>query len=350
MVRVFIDKSLCIVESTAQGNQLIFPSQYRRERGIPNYPEIFVSYSFCGELATIYTTLVVRLWYSREFDNKELWKDAAEFQTPSGSTTGLILERRGEGEAAISVFFDTGVPDDLKVVFIEYIHRHLEKYATRVFRDRRYVCRNCAVPVDNKEIVRKRLADGKDFIYCQNCDEKVLLIDIIETRLSSDPVAQRVLEMDQTATRELDTQALEQILIGHMMAICGEANQIFRPTVMFDYGIDGEVEFKDNHGNAGGKKIYVQLKSGGSFLRNRKRDDAQVFDVKKSRHLKYWQAQPVDVFLVIRDDKGIIRWMNISEYLRTRRDKTSKQIVFTGQKLDATALWHLRDSYFPPDA
>ncbi len=32
--------------------------------------------------------------------------------------------------------------------------------------------------------------------------------------------------MDETATRELDTQALEQILIGHMMVIAGEANQI----------------------------------------------------------------------------------------------------------------------------
>ena len=31
---------------------------------------------------------------------------------------------------------------------------------------------------------------------------------------------------------------------------------------MFDHGIDGEVEFKDNDGNASGKKIYVQLKSG----------------------------------------------------------------------------------------
>ncbi|HYO65033.1 MAG TPA: DUF4365 domain-containing protein, partial [Archangium sp.] len=64
--------------------------------------------------------------------------------------------------------------------------------------------------------------------------------------------------------RELDTQALEQILIGHMMAVCGEANQIFRPVTMFDYGIDGEVEFKDNDGQASGKKIYVQLKSGNS--------------------------------------------------------------------------------------
>ena len=41
-------------------------------------------------------------------------------------------------------------------------------------------------------------------------------------------MARKVLAMDERATQELDTQALEQILIGHMQAICGEANQIFR--------------------------------------------------------------------------------------------------------------------------
>ena len=61
--------------------------------------------------------------------------------------------------------------------------------------------------------------------------------------------------MDETATREFDTQALEQILIGHMMAIAGEANQIFRPVTMFDHGIDGEVEFKDNDGKASGNRF-----------------------------------------------------------------------------------------------
>ena len=78
--------------------------------------------------------------------------------------------------------------------------------------------------------------------------------------------------MDETATRELDTQALEQILIGHMMAIAGEANQIFRPVTMPGHGIDGEVEFKDDDGKASGKRIYIQLKSGNSYLRTREGD------------------------------------------------------------------------------
>ena len=345
MVQTFLDRSLCIAEDTPDGRQLIFPSQYRRERPIPAHPEIFVSYTFAGELQTIYTTLVVRLWYSREFDNKELWQNAAEFTTSKGQTVGLVMARTGEGEGTISVFFETSVPDELKVVFIDYVHRHLEKYARDVRRDRRYVCTNCGRAVSDLEAVRERLAAKKNFIICQRCDRKVLLIDHIEQRLATDPVARRVLRMDERATRELDTQALEQILIGHMMAICGEANQIFRPVSMFDYGIDGEVEFRDSDGQPSGRKIYVQLKSGGSYLRTRKADDREIFDLKNERHLTYWLSQPVDVYLVIRDAEEIIRWMNVTRYLKRRKDKRSRQVVFEGERLDAPAVWRVRDDY-----
>ena len=159
--------------------------------------------------------------------------------------------------------------------------------------------------------------------------------------------------MEETATRELDSQALEQILIGHMMAIAGEANQIFRPVTMFDFGIDGEVEFNDNDGRASGKRIYIQLKSGNSYLRTRKSDGREVFDVKNERHLEYWISQPVDVNLVIRQQdevsgEGTIRWMNVTRYLKNRKDKQSRQIIFDGNKLDINAVWKVRDEFFPP--
>jgi hypothetical protein len=180
----------------------------------------------------------------------------------------------------------------------------------------------------------------------------VPLIDFIEQRLKSDPVARKILAMEETATRELDTQALEQILIGHMLAICGEANQVFRPVSMFDYGIDGEVEFKDNHGRPSGKKIYVQLKSGNSYLRRRRSDGREVFDVKNKRHLEYWISQPVDVYLVIRQTdeqtgEQTIRWMNVTRYLKNRRDKQRRQIIFDGERLTMEAVWKLRDAFFP---
>jgi len=352
MVQTFLDHSLCIAEETPHGRQLVFPSQYRRERDIPKEPDVFVSYTFNGEWQTIWTTLVVRLWYGNDFRHKELWRNAAEFASSRGHLLGLKIDnRQGEGEATISLFFDVATPDDLKVIFIEYVHRHLARYGCNVTRDRRYVCA-CGKPVSDLAEVQKRLAAGKEFIYCQGCDEKVPLIDFIEQHLKSDPVARKIMAMEEKATRELDNQALEQILIGHMMATCGEANQVFRPTSMFDYGIDGEVEFKDDNGQPSGQKIYVQLKSGNSYLRTRRGDGREIFDVKNDRHLDYWLSQPVDVFLVIRQSdertgEESIRWMNVTRYLKNRPDKSSRQIVFDGEPLTMKAVWQLRDQYFP---
>jgi WD40 repeat protein/GTPase SAR1 family protein len=355
LVQTFLDHSLCIAEDMEQGRQLVFPSQYRREKDIPRDPDIFVSYSFSGEWQTVWTTLVVRLWYSQEFEHRELWRNAAEFAPGKGHTLGLKIDnKQGEGAATISLYFDVKVPDELKAIFIEYVHRHLAKFGCEVSRDRRYVCQNpkCGKPVTNLDTVRRRLEAKKSFIICQECDKKVQLIDFIEQRLKSDPVARKILAMDATATRELDTQALEQILIGHMMAITGEANQIFRPTSMFDYGIDGEVEFKDDDGKASGRRIYIQLKSGNSYLRTRKGDGSEVFDVKNDRLLEHWISQPVDVYLVIRQTDETsggqtIRWMNVTRYLKNRGDKKSRQIIFKGDKLDRDAVWEVRDQFFP---
>jgi WD40 repeat protein/RNase P subunit RPR2 len=352
LVQTFLDHSLCIAEDTPHGRHLVFPSQYRREKDTPKSPDIFVSYTFSGEWQTVWTTLVVRLWYSQEFAHRELWRNAAEFASTKGHTLGLLIKKESDGAATISLYFDVEVPDELKVLFIEYVHRHLARYACDVVRDRRYLCPNCRKPVTDLEAVRKRLAMKKDFITCQECDEKVLLIDFIEKRLKSDPVARKILAMDETANRERDSQSLEQILIGHMMAVAGEANQIFRSATTFDYGIDGEVEFRDNDGKASGKKIYVQLKSGNSYLRTRWADGREVFVVKDDRHLEYWINQQVDVYLVIRQTdevsgQQVIRWMNVTRYLKTRRDKTSRQIIFDGEKLDMEAVWKVRDRFFP---
>jgi DNA-directed RNA polymerase subunit RPC12/RpoP len=360
LVQTFLDHSLCIAEDMEQGRQLVFPSQYRREKDIPRDPDIFVSYGFSGEWQTVWTTLVVRLWYSQEFEHRELWRNAAEFASGRGHTLGLKIDnKQGEGAATISLYFDVKVPDELKAIFIEYVHRHLAKFGCEVTRDRRYVCPECGKPVQDLDAVRKRLDAKKEFIYCQGCDERVPLIDFIEQRLKSDPVARKIMAMDATATRELDAQALEQILIGHMMATCGEANQIFRPVAMAEHGIDGEVEFKDNDGRPSGKKIYVQLKSENYYLRKwshrRNADGFEVFDVKEDHFLESWISQPADVYLVIRqmdETSGgqIIRWMNVTRYLKARRDKTSRQIVFAGEKLDMEAVWKVRDQFFPPGA
>jgi DNA-directed RNA polymerase subunit RPC12/RpoP len=349
MVQTFLEQALCIAEVSEAGRQLIFPSQYRRDRDLEQHPEIHVSFTCTGEWQTVYTSLVVRLWYSNTFDNKELWRNAAEFTTTEGHAAGFRVNRLPDGAMRFDVFFEREVPASLKAVLVEFVHRHLLRYAREVERLRRYVCQECGKPVLDDDAVRARRDAGKDFITCQHCDAKVHFVDHLEERLQDEPLKGKLREMEAHSSESLDTQSTEQILIGHMMAITGEANQIFRPVGMFDHGIDGEVEFRDDKGHASGRKIYVQLKSGGSHLRERKRDGEEIFDIRDERHIAYWQAHHYDVWLVVRDAEKNIRWMNITDYLRTRQDKESKQVRFRGELLTLTSIWNVRDRYFPPD-
>jgi hypothetical protein len=101
-----------------------------------------------------------------------------------------------------------------------------------------------------------------------------------------------------------------------------------------DWGIDGEIEFKDDKGQASGQRLYLQLKSGDSYLYQRKRDDVEVFTIKKARQAEYWLKQKYPVMLVIRTSDGKIRWMNVTDYLQ-EHGKDTKQIVFQGEPFTA---------------
>ena len=171
--------------------------------------------------------------------------------------------------------------------------------------------------------------------------------DLIEVLFASESIKVRIRELEEKSEYEIDNESKELILMGHAYVIAGEAGQIYRQYTNSDHGIDGEIEFKDNAGMASGKKLYLQLKSGDSYLYHRKSDDLDVFTIKNDRHAQYWQNQAYPVMLVIRTSDGNIRWMDVSQYLQAHRIKSSVQIIFDGEKFDAAAIWRIRDKYFP---
>lgn len=107
----------------------------------------------------------------------------------------------------------------------------------------------------------------------------------------------------------------------------------------------GEIEFKDDSGRATGKRLYLQLKSGDSYLTERKGDGAKIFKIKNPRWVDYWQQQAYPVMLVIRTSDGAIQWMDVSAWLKqnTAGGRTVKQIVFEGETFDASTLRRWRD-------
>jgi len=175
----------------------------------------------------------------------------------------------------------------------------------------------------------------------------VILFDILVRCASGrTPALEDHVTLAENGTRSLDNQSLEQILTGYIQSICGEAGQIFRELTKFDYGIDGEIEFKDDLGRASGKRLYVQLKSGDSYLKKRRSDGAEVFQIKNPHWADYWQKQAYAVMLVIRTSDGVIRWMDVSAYLKRESagGKVVKQIIFEGERFDAASVreWRKR--------
>lgn len=350
MAQTFLDRAFALRETTPAGIMLVFPSYFRRDKPeVPDYPNVFVTYGFAGALDEIYATLVVKLNYSEGFNRDQLWKDAADFKTPGGKRVGLAMRKKAEGAAELVVYFEPGVPDDTKVMFIKYVHEHLLTRAQDVTRVRAYICPHCDKPLADRKAIENRLKKGNKDILCQECEKRVVLIDLIEEKFSSDEFARRVREMDEQARINLDNESRELILVGHAYAIAGEAGQIYRQYTNSDHGIDGEIEFKDYSGRATGKRLYLQLKSGDSYLHKRKADEAEVFTIKKTRWADYWQQQAYPVMLVIRTSDGKIRWMNVSAYLERHgaEGKQVKQIVFEGEDFTAPNLQKLRDSLIP---
>lgn len=343
-LQTFLDRSLCLEEETQEGTQLVFPSYFKRDRPeLPGHPAVLTTYRFTGPVDEIYTTLVVRLYYTNDFVKDQLWKNAADFTTLGGKQAGFLLDKGAEGTAELAVYFDVGVPEDTRVSFIKYIHEHLLKRAETVERQRSYVCPHCQTAVESMTVVRKRLEKGLTDMLCNYCEKRFDLIDSIERKFASPEFLEKVRAMDEEAGRKLDNESLELILEGEAKAIAGKAGQIHRGITNSDWGIDGEIEFRNDKGEASGQRVYLQLKSGDSYLYKRKKDGKEIFTIKKKRQAEYWVSQAAEypVMLVIRNSEGEIRWMNVTDYLK-RKGPGTKQVEFDGEPFTADSLRRLR--------
>jgi len=352
LLETFISRAWCLRQPCDGSALLTFPGYFRRERKEqPSHPSVLVTYRFDGPRDDIYATLVVRLHHTVAFNQGvELWKSAADFRTQLGAKLGFTLLRDSEGTSRLEVYFEPDVDGNSRVLFLRYVHDHLMLHAQKVVRLRRYYCgdKTCdgaKEPFPDQAKIDKALAPGgKGKVFCPDCGEAIVLRDIIEEKFDSPKIMEKSREMDVEAQTVLDNESRELILVGHAFSIVGEAGQIFRPTPNSDHGIDGEIEFKDNQGRASGKRLYVQLKSGDSYLKQRERDGAEVFQIKNPRWADYWQQQAYAVMLVIRTSDGEIRWMDVSAYLKreTTGGKTVKQIIFSGERFDAVSVQNWR--------
>jgi hypothetical protein len=140
-----------------------------------------------------------------------------------------------------------------------------------------------------------------------------------------------------------DNESREGVLIHEVGRIVSEAGHFFREVLKYDEGIDAEIEFRNEEGRGTGRRVYLQLKSGNSYLRKRRRDGKEIFNI-KPRHAEYWVAQAYPVLLVIRNSGGQIRWMNITDYLQ-KHGQNIRQVEFQGEPFTTERLKLMRAKF-----
>ena len=362
MEQLLLERRLCL----RQGGDLVFPSHCGLERPVgPVPPKFFVSYTVRGFLDDIYATLVVKLAHCGAFTLKELWRDAADFETlAEGKIVSIKLVRREDGRGELLAHHARGVSGQEQVIFASYIHEHLrEKSSEEVPRLRFYVCPHCDQPVKDRELAMELLEQGGEDaeIVCQRCKGYVPLWDTMEGRFASEALKKKVEALRKHEYADLDSRRLGQLLVHEVSARITSANQKCHEIPGDeDEGIDLVVEFTDDEGRGTGKHMYLQLKAGNSHLRVRKSDGAEIFTIKKQSWVKQWIRQDGPVMLVIgtfpeERERGAgsekktfaeVRWTEIADDLKRESDngkKPVKQIVFEGERLDALSVRRWRE-------
>jgi hypothetical protein len=352
LLDTFISRAWCLRQPCDGSAMLTFPSYFRRERKEqPSHPSVLVTYRFDGPADDLYATLVVRLHHTVAFQSRDLWRSAADFKTQTGTKLGFTLTRESEGTSLLEVYFEPDVDGNSRVLFLRYVHDHLMQHAQNVVRLRRYFCPDKKCDAfgqafsDQAKIAKALAPAGKGRVFCPDCGKPILLRDVIEEKFDSPAVKEQVRGMVVEAQVVIDNESCELILVGHAFSIVAEAGQIYRGYTNSDHGIDGEIEFKDDQGRASGKRLYVQLKSGDSYLKRRRGDGAEVFQIKNPRWADYWQQQAYAVMLVVRTSDGEIRWMDVSACLKRESPsgKTVTQIVFQGERFDVASVRRWRE-------
>ncbi|QDV42484.1 translocation protein TolB [Stieleria neptunia] len=356
MHQILVERGLCIRHQAESGQMLLmFPSYYRRERQEPSLtPAVQVSYTFNGFLDEIYATLVVKLHHTREFTHDNLWRNAANFKTQAGEKSlGLRLIRKPEGQGELQAFFAEDMPVAEKIIFSKYIHEHLLQSGNDVRRFRHYVCLNdyrgnpCGTTA-NRDVAMERLEECGESaeLQCQRCGATLCLWDELEERFADDDIRQRVQDLRDAVKIKLDAESKERVLVGEVISTVALAGQICREIQVSDWGLDAEVEFKNDDGQASAKRVWLQLKSGESFLTTRKKDGQAIFKSFNQRQAKYWMEHAEPVMLLIRNSSGEIQWVDIREELRritNNGEKQVSQIVFDGKRFDVMSVRRWRD-------
>ncbi|WP_437942789.1 TIR domain-containing protein [Sorangium sp. So ce341] len=177
VVELFLQREIAFRE----GEWLVFPSRLNRGHPAPSTQGTrAVYFRFEGLPEQVYATLVVRMAHSQVFVKHMLWKNGAEFAYGSGRCA-FELRTDGDGESELSLYLGDNVPQTAKRLFAHFVQEHLERRALpgTFSREVVYRCDACGWEVQDRVLLKKKIAQGQATLRCLDCEGTVSLEDAL---------------------------------------------------------------------------------------------------------------------------------------------------------------------------
>lgn len=117
-----------------------------------------------------------------------------------------------------------------------------------------------------------------------------------------------------------------------------EAGVISREQTTHDFGVDVHFEFADERGDATGRLLAIQVKTGKSYFAHATEGGWWFYIDEK--HENYWLGHSLPVVLALHDDRdGNTFWVRVApETIERTRNGGSKILVPSSQVLDKAAF------------
>ena len=174
----FLEHSICFRETLGSDTLLIFPSLIKQKRPLDDKFEYLddVSYIVRGRVENIYASLVVLLGYTSMFMRINQWQNQAQYEMGISEICGFRLIEDREGELELVLYYSSAMPDYGRSLFKGLFEKFIYQRDVEITRVPPVFCPN--KHRIERATVLKRVRDGKDFAFCDECGEKTILPEL----------------------------------------------------------------------------------------------------------------------------------------------------------------------------
>jgi GTPase SAR1 family protein len=195
---LFLEHNVCFRETDPLSNQsyLVFPELINLKKPVledETPTEDGAGYTVSGAIENVYASLVVLLGYTQTFTRTDQWRSQARYEMGDGLICGFRQDGERDGELDLVLYFGKNVGQPVRTLFQGLFESFLARRNLSVFRYEPVFCAN-GHPI-NRAVVRERLRSEKDFAFCAECGEKVML-----------PKADEPIQLTRSEKREVEEQ------------------------------------------------------------------------------------------------------------------------------------------------